>query len=79
MIFCSQDTQAQAQKETLFFDDGRRRIDFVLVYKDSKDDGKAQHREVFEENLVDAGIEIEKEDKMVGRCMGLSLLTGPCL
>jgi len=60
----------------LFFDDGRRRIDFVLVYKDSKDDGKSQHRETFEKNLLDAGIEIETEDKMVGRSM---VLTGPCL
>ena len=76
MILCSQDTQAQAQKETLFFDDGRRRIDFVLVYKDSKDDSKAQHRETFEENLIVAGMEIEKEDKMVGRSM---VLIGPCL
>ncbi|KAI0208292.1 Anoctamin-4 [Lamellibrachia satsuma] len=55
--------EADVKTETLFFDDGRRRIDFVLVYKDTKDGNKAQHRRHFEDNLINEGIEIEVEDK----------------
>lgn len=63
MLWFSQ--EADVKTETLFFDDGRRRIDFVLVYKDTKDGNKAQHRRHFEDNLINEGIEIEVEDKEV--------------
>ena len=50
-------------KETLFFNDGRRRIDFVLVYKDTEGDNKSRQRRLFEDNLITAGLKIEIEDK----------------
>ncbi|XP_022255251.1 anoctamin-1-like [Limulus polyphemus] len=45
-----------------FFDDERRRIDFVLVYKPSS--GKdCEMGQVFEQNLKDEGLELEHVDK----------------
>lgn len=53
--------------ETLFFRDNKRRIDFVLVYKDLEDEEENQRRKVFEQNLVEEGLELEEEDKSVSR------------
>ena len=56
---------SDSPKETLFFNDGRRRIDFVLVYKDTEGDNKSRQRRLFEDNLITAGLKIEIEDKEV--------------
>jgi hypothetical protein len=62
---------------TLYFDDGERSVDYVLVWKKlvPNDDGdnekekedlkkreqlRAERREVFEENLVNEGLELER-------------------
>ncbi|XP_046368933.2 anoctamin-4-like isoform X7 [Haliotis rufescens] len=52
--------------ESLYFNDGRRRIDFVLAYKTntgSNEDKRKKRREVFEENLRNDGLELEIEEK----------------
>lgn len=50
-------------ERTLFFNDGARRIDFVLVYKPEtdQDEKKKNRREMFESNLEKAGIHLERE------------------
>ncbi|XP_069821203.1 anoctamin-5 isoform X1 [Dendropsophus ebraccatus] len=51
-------------KDSIFFRDGIRRIDFVLSYVDDKElDRKAERRREFELNLQKAGLELETEDK----------------
>ncbi|XP_022244136.1 anoctamin-5-like isoform X2 [Limulus polyphemus] len=50
-------------KNTLYFRDGKRRIDFVLVYKDLSDPQKEEKRKIFEANLKEEGLELELEDK----------------
>uniref|UniRef100_A0A673XR28 Anoctamin n=1 Tax=Salmo trutta TaxID=8032 RepID=A0A673XR28_SALTR len=51
-------------KDTVFFRDGVRRIDFILSYLDDKDGEKKQERRrEFEANLRKAGLELETEDK----------------
>ncbi|XP_046897802.1 anoctamin-5b isoform X2 [Hypomesus transpacificus] len=51
-------------KDTVFFRDGVRRIDFVLSYVDDRDGEKKQERrKQFEANLLKAGLELETEDK----------------
>ncbi|KAM9408496.1 anoctamin-5b isoform 2-T2 [Pholidichthys leucotaenia] len=51
-------------KDTVFFRDGVRRIDFVLSYVDDKDGEKKQERRrEFEANLKKEGLELETEDK----------------
>lgn len=56
-----------AQAASLYFVDGERTIDFVLVWKDEKDgdaiieDLKCTKRAIFEENLVYEGLELERE------------------
>lgn len=60
-------TQATAGVETrgeksLFFQDGKRRIDYVFAYNPNDDDPKKQQwRELFEDNLRAADIELEKD------------------
>ncbi|KAK7492990.1 hypothetical protein BaRGS_00015720, partial [Batillaria attramentaria] len=63
-----------SEERTLFFNDGVRRIDYVLAYKQEtdSDEKKKTRREVFEANLQKAGlaleretVEYEKSDKMV--------------
>lgn len=48
---------------TLFFNDGIRTIDFVLVWKNKTDDQSQQEikRKVFEDNLLNEGLDIERE------------------
>ncbi|XP_030586990.1 anoctamin-5 isoform X1 [Archocentrus centrarchus] len=51
-------------KDSVFFRDGVRRIDFVLSYIDDKDDQRKQERRrVYESNLQKFGLELETEDK----------------
>ncbi|XP_078583555.1 anoctamin-4-like isoform X6 [Branchiostoma floridae x Branchiostoma japonicum] len=54
-------------KDTLFFRDNKRRIDYVLAYEkndDSKsEEKKQQKRECYEENLRYEGLELEYEDR----------------
>ncbi|XP_028917046.1 anoctamin-5 isoform X2 [Ornithorhynchus anatinus] len=53
-------------KDSVFFRDGTRRIDFVLSYVDDpKQEGekKVERRREFEKNLLKAGLELETEDK----------------
>ncbi|KAM9860742.1 anoctamin-5b [Aulostomus maculatus] len=55
----------QPNKDTVFFRDGLRRIDFVLSYVDDKDGEKKQERRrEFEANLEKVGLELETEDKL---------------
>ncbi|XP_023316482.1 anoctamin-4 isoform X2 [Trichogramma pretiosum] len=56
--------------DTLFFRDGRRRIDMVLVYRDESEgvmtEQEARNREqrrVFEQNLLKEGLQLELESK----------------
>ncbi|CAG0920337.1 unnamed protein product [Notodromas monacha] len=53
--------------ESLFFIDGIREIDFVLAYKDYRYDTdeemKAEEQRIFEKNIKDAGLQIERVDK----------------
>ncbi|KAM4597065.1 anoctamin-5b isoform 2-T2 [Fundulus diaphanus] len=50
-------------RDTVFFRDGVRRIDFVLSYVDDKDEKKQERRKAFEANLEKTGLELETEDK----------------
>ncbi|XP_011495635.1 PREDICTED: anoctamin-4 [Ceratosolen solmsi marchali] len=56
--------------DTLFFRDGRRRIDMILVYREENEgvmtELEARHREqrhVFEQNLLKEGLQLELESK----------------
>nr|XP_020661237.1 anoctamin-5 isoform X4 [Pogona vitticeps] len=53
-------------KDSVFFRDGIRRIDFILSYVDdpkAESEKKAERRREFENNLAKAGLELETEDK----------------
>ena len=53
--------------ETLYFRDGKKKIDFVLVYenKGSEQQKKAHKRRIYEENLVEQfGLELEKDTSL---------------
>ncbi|XP_062973421.1 anoctamin-5 isoform X2 [Elgaria multicarinata webbii] len=53
-------------KDSVFFRDGVRRIDFVLAYVDDpklEGEKKVDRRRKFENNLAKAGLELETEDK----------------
>ncbi|KAL7831102.1 hypothetical protein SRHO_G00306040 [Serrasalmus rhombeus] len=55
----------EQSKDSVYFQDGVRRIDFVLSYIDDKDgDKKAERRRAFEANLEKAGLMLETEDKL---------------
>ncbi|XP_071112364.1 anoctamin-4-like isoform X8 [Haliotis cracherodii] len=59
-------TKHETDPESLYFNDGRRRIDFVLAYKTntgSNEDKRKKRREVFEENLINEGLQLEVEEK----------------
>uniref|UniRef100_A0A672Q118 Anoctamin n=2 Tax=Sinocyclocheilus grahami TaxID=75366 RepID=A0A672Q118_SINGR len=54
----------QQSKDSVYFRDGIRRIDFILSYIDDKDGEKKQdRRKEFEANLQKVGLELETEDK----------------
>ncbi|XP_053092876.1 anoctamin-5 isoform X3 [Pangasianodon hypophthalmus] len=51
-------------KDSVYFRDGVRRVDFVLSYVDEKDgERKQERRKQYEANLQKAGLELELEDK----------------
>lgn len=74
--------QREIKNESLFFEDGERSVDFVLVWKklmphdddersealrqkeiseiEEKEAGRMERREVFEEHLINEGLEIER-------------------
>ncbi|KAL6461559.1 hypothetical protein MHYP_G00297030 [Metynnis hypsauchen] len=55
----------EQSKDSVYFQDGVRRIDFVLSYIDDKEgDKKAERRRAFEANLEKAGLMLETEDKL---------------
>ncbi|XP_008287924.1 anoctamin-5 isoform X2 [Stegastes partitus] len=57
------DKQTQS-KDSVFFRDGVRRIDFVLSYVEDKDgERKQERRNLYEANLEKVGLELETEDK----------------
>jgi anoctamin-4 len=65
-----QDPELRDDPESLFFRDGRRKIDMVLCYKEEFDgvmteiDAKQrEQRKLFQENLIKEGLDIEIEDK----------------
>uniref|UniRef100_A0A8C6P2R0 Anoctamin n=1 Tax=Nothobranchius furzeri TaxID=105023 RepID=A0A8C6P2R0_NOTFU len=58
-----QTDKLQPNRDTVFFRDGVRRIDFVLSYIDDKDERKQERRREFEANLEKEGLELETEDK----------------
>nr|XP_022287592.1 anoctamin-4-like isoform X1 [Crassostrea virginica] len=53
------------EKATLFFRDGKKKIDYVLAYEpgDNEDVKKQQRRKTFEKNLIEEGLELEHEGK----------------
>ncbi len=58
------------KRETVFFRDGQRKIDYVLAYRDKDgEDGikAAAKRAHFEQSLLQEGLELENEKKEV--CM----------
>ncbi|NP_001407334.1 anoctamin-5 isoform 9 [Mus musculus] len=59
--------RSEHSKDSVFFRDGIRQIDFVLSYvEDLKKDGelKAERRREFEQNLRKTGLDLETEDKL---------------
>lgn len=44
---------------SLYFKDGKRRIDFVLVVRSNSDGDSEHYRETFEKNLEKDGLELE--------------------
>ncbi|XP_076372958.1 anoctamin-5-like [Tachypleus tridentatus] len=54
-------------RSTLYFRDGKRKIDFILVYKDLSDPQKEEKRRIFEGNLKEEGLELELEDKSLSQ------------
>lgn len=65
-----QDPELREDPESLFFRDGRRKIDMILCFEEQFDgvmtevDAKQrEQRKVFQENLVTEGLDIETEDK----------------
>lgn len=75
--------QRETKNNSLFFEDGERSVDFVLVWKklmvhddddrsevlkqkerddiEEKEGARSERREVFEENLINEGLQIERE------------------
>nr|XP_046480563.1 anoctamin-4-like isoform X1 [Neodiprion pinetum] len=60
----------ESDPETLFFRDGRRRIDMVLVYREENEGvmteteaRRIEQRKVFEQNLLKEGLQLELEHK----------------
>jgi anoctamin-4 len=65
-----QDAELKDNPESLFFRDGRRKIDMILCYEEEFDGVMTEYnarqreqRKVFQENLIKEGLDIEIEDK----------------
>ncbi|GAB6023958.1 hypothetical protein CHUAL_008688 [Chamberlinius hualienensis] len=59
-------------QETLYFRDGKRKIDMVLAYEDNGEFTttairRRERRNYFTNNLEEEGVELEKEDKMLSQ------------
>uniref|UniRef100_A0A671UCB1 Anoctamin n=1 Tax=Sparus aurata TaxID=8175 RepID=A0A671UCB1_SPAAU len=59
--FCPQ-TEFNDKEDSLFFNDGVRRIDFILVYED---EDKKERREYFEASLMKMGMELEATKSVI--------------
>lgn len=59
------DSQIPITGNTLYFNDGKRSIDFVLVWKKqdenriASEENRSVKREIFETNLINEGLELE--------------------
>ncbi|CAH1799995.1 unnamed protein product, partial [Owenia fusiformis] len=54
------------ENSQLYFRDGKRKIDYVIAYKEgsgNSEDKKRERRETFQANLHDEGLELEVEDR----------------
>ncbi|XP_014664838.1 PREDICTED: anoctamin-1-like isoform X2 [Priapulus caudatus] len=58
----SQDITPNNGHKSLFFEDGRRRIDFMLCYKPAEDSSMDMRR-IYERNLREEGLELEYDHK----------------
>lgn len=65
-----QDPELRDDPESLFFRDGRRKIDMILCYEEEFDGvmtelnaRQREQRKVFQDNLIKEGLDIEMEDK----------------
>lgn len=60
-------TAIKCAKPKIFFNDGIRSVDFVLVWDDLDEESTKQEaydkRKIFEENLIKEGLEIEREQR----------------
>uniref|UniRef100_A0A665X1E7 Anoctamin n=1 Tax=Echeneis naucrates TaxID=173247 RepID=A0A665X1E7_ECHNA len=61
LCFCPQ-AEFNNKPDSLFFNDGVRRIDFILVYED---EDKKERREYFEASLMKMGMELEATQSVV--------------
>ncbi|XP_037109413.1 anoctamin-5 isoform X2 [Syngnathus acus] len=61
--FRSRIERQQQSKDSVFFRDGVRRIDFVLAYTEENASKQGRKRELFEANLQKAGLQLETEHK----------------
>ncbi|XP_025271261.1 anoctamin-4 isoform X2 [Camponotus floridanus] len=66
----TKETDAGIDSETLYFRDGHRRIDMVLVYQEENEGvmteieaRRREHRRVFQQNLLKEGLQLELEPK----------------
>ena len=64
---CVLQKKLERKRETLMMRDDTRRIDFVLVYRQSTDKTRTRSRKYFERNLIDEGLELERDDRKVSR------------
>ena len=60
--------QGRGKSSGLYFSDGKRRIDYILVYR--KSSSQSEKREVFERNIRAEGLHMEKEVKKNSRLYG---------
>lgn len=64
----------QDSRKTLYFNDGKRRIDYVLAYVADGNADKARKRDFFQESLKGQGLELETADRSVSACIFCAFL-----